>query len=1053
MASNYEKFRTLLQELFQLDQADLDFGIYRIMNQKRDEIVRFLDNDLLPQVQSAFGQYRSADKTAVQNELDKLVESVKSARMNPDESPAVQELRATLADSSVDVTALESEVFSHLYSFFRRYYHEGDFLSLRRYKEGVYAIPYEGEEVKLHWANADQYYVKSSEYLREYAFTLPGDKSVHFRLVAGSAEQNNNKAASGKERRFILVGDSPVVEENGVLVVGFEYRPSEGQEKQADLNRQAVEMILGARGLDDWTRALRQPAPTESNGRRTVLEKHLTQYTARNTFDYFIHKDLGGFLRRELDFYIKNEVMHLDDIEHDTAPKVEQYLSQIKVIRLIAGKIIQFLAQIEDFQKKLWLKKKFVVETNYCITLDRVPEELYPEIAANDAQWYEWSGLFAITPDLDFSITNGAAHSTRLAFLRSHSHLPLDTSHFSSAFTERLVASFGDLSEALSGVLIHGDNFHALSLLSNGIAGKVDCVYIDPPYNTGADGFPYKDAYQHSSWLTMMENRLQPVLRLLARTGVLTVSIGREEVFHLANLLDALFGETNRVGDLVWEKGRKNDARYFSLGHDYILAYARDELHLSAQKTRWREEKPGAKEILQEFSRLKREHGEDLQAVEAGVRAFYSTLPVDHPSRKHRRFNRVDGNGLWRDHDISWPSEGGPRYDVPHPETGKPCRVPARGWRFATFEKFKLYEKHGFIEYREDHNDPPILKRYLNYVSTDFDPDTRRKIVRGPGENDETGNVQVMPSVFYKHSEQPVADLRNMMGADLFPNPKDPEVIARLLSYLTPSGGNVLDFFAGSGTTAQAVAALARSGQSARRRFWLVEAADHFDSVLKPRVLKALYSSEWSDGVPQQGDGLSVTVKCVRLESYDDTLCNLTKRKQTPDQNKMLFSDSDVREQYLLSYMLDVESRGSQSLLNVEGFRKPDEYKLKIERNGETQLINVDLVETFNWLLGLTVKHIDVIGSKDTGSVRIVEGTNPDGERALVLWRNCDETDNDALDRWFEKQGYNARDLEYDLIYVNGDNNLENLRRPDQTWKVRLIENEFQRLMFDTEVA
>jgi adenine-specific DNA-methyltransferase len=141
-----------------------------------------------------------------------------------------------------------------------------------------------------------------------------------------------------------------------------------------------------------------------------------------------------------------------------------------------------------------------------------------------------------------------------------------------------------------------------------------------------------------------------------------------------------------------------------------------------------------------------------------------------------------------------------------------------------------------------------------------------------------------------------------------------------------------------------------------------------------------------------------------------------------------------------------VESRGSQSLLNVESFRNPDQYKLKVERNGETQLVNVDLVETFNWLLGLTVKHIDVIRG-----VRVVEGTNPESDRALVLWRNLDETDNDALDEWFEKQDYNTRDQEYDLIYVNGDNNLENLRRGDQTWKARLIEEEFGRLMFDVQ--
>ncbi len=112
---SFEKLKTKLAELFQLDQADLDFGIYRIMNARRDEINLFLEKNLLPQVREAFGEYKSSDKAKIQ----------------------------------------EEDVYDHLYSFFSRYYDEGDFISLRRYKEGVYAIPYEGEEVKLHWANHD----------------------------------------------------------------------------------------------------------------------------------------------------------------------------------------------------------------------------------------------------------------------------------------------------------------------------------------------------------------------------------------------------------------------------------------------------------------------------------------------------------------------------------------------------------------------------------------------------------------------------------------------------------------------------------------------------------------------------------------------------------------------------------------------------------------------------------------------------------------------------------------------------------------------------------
>ena len=180
------------------------------------------------------------------------------------------------------------------------------------------------------------------------------------------------------------------------MIIRFEYRPDPEKRKQADLNTLAAQAVFNVTGFANWKAPLAAKVPTEKNPDRTLLEKHVADYTARNTFDYFIHKDIGGFLRRELDFFIKNEIMHLDDIEDEQAPRVEQYLAKVKAIRAIARKIIAFLEQLENFQKKLWLKKKFVVETNYCVTLDRVPESLYPEIVASDAQRSEWVSLFAI---------------------------------------------------------------------------------------------------------------------------------------------------------------------------------------------------------------------------------------------------------------------------------------------------------------------------------------------------------------------------------------------------------------------------------------------------------------------------------------------------------------------------------------------------------------------------------------------------------------------------------------------------------------------------------
>lgn len=352
MTQAYDKLKGLLKELFQFDREDLDFGIYRVMNHRRDEILKFLDQDLLPQVRDAFGEYRAGEAAQVRDELVKLEKTLGDAGVTAESSPKYLALKERLAETS-DLAALENEVYSDLYTFFRRYYKNGDFLSLRRYKPGVYAVPYEGEEVKLHWANADQYYIKTAENFQNYRFKLKDGRSVSFQLVAAIAERDNNKTANGKESRFVLREEEPVEEVDGELRVYFEYRPH--PDKQKDLSERAVETVLDS-APGEWSTGLAEPAPTQSNKERTVLEKHLSGYTARNTFDYFIHKDLGGFLRRELDFFLKNEILRVDDLDTDDEQRADRYLAKLRAIKRVGRAIIAFLAQLEDFQKRLFLK-------------------------------------------------------------------------------------------------------------------------------------------------------------------------------------------------------------------------------------------------------------------------------------------------------------------------------------------------------------------------------------------------------------------------------------------------------------------------------------------------------------------------------------------------------------------------------------------------------------------------------------------------------------------------------------------------------------------------
>lgn len=400
MREKQQKLIALLQEMFQLNQSDLDFGIYRIMNAKAEEIERFLDKDLVGYIKEALS---SSDNSMLEKELEEAIASAHSLGIDPKMSPKVQELRQKLSDTSQSA-ALENDIYSHLATFFSRYYKDGDFISLRRYKKDTYAIPYEGEEVKLYWANFDQYYIKTSEYFKDYTFKastgsglIEGEeKTIHFKLVDADTQTNNNKAATDKERRFVLHEKKMPKEIEGELYIYFEYK-AVGKVKQAKLNEEAVEKIFASKEIQEWLPLLKTKVPTEKNKDRTLLEKHLTTYTSRNSFDYFIHKDLGGFLNRELDFYIKNEMLHIDDIEEAITAKVEESLKKIKTFKTIAKKIIAFLTQLEEFQKKLWLKKKFVIDTNYCITLDRIDEKYYEEILACKKQLKEWENLYDVS--------------------------------------------------------------------------------------------------------------------------------------------------------------------------------------------------------------------------------------------------------------------------------------------------------------------------------------------------------------------------------------------------------------------------------------------------------------------------------------------------------------------------------------------------------------------------------------------------------------------------------------------------------------------------------
>ena len=1012
MAEKDEKalLREKLAEVFQLDRGDLDFGIYRILNIRAREIRRFLDDELIPQVRAALDESETVHSADLDRELEKTAKTAKDIGALPESSERYQSLRKEklrLERIHADKDAAEREVYSHLYNFFGRYYREGDFLSLRRYQKDVYALPYEGEEVKLHWANRDQYYIKSSERFGRYAFAAGEVGRMAFEMIAAETERDNNKAQ--KARHFALADENPVRVEGKTATARFQYRANGSGEKQDAINAKTAAAILEALP-QEWRDALAQSAPTDKNPQRTLLDKHLAAYTAKNTFDYFIHKDLRGFLRRELDFFIKNEVVRLDDIENEGGFIVAQYLGKVAALRKVGHKLIDFLAQLENFQKTLWEKRKFVLETQWCVTLDRVAAtpaaaELLAAILDNKAQRAEWKKLFDFETPAAVSAA-AAGDKMRGDFAKDNPHLVVDTRHFDAAFKEKLLASIGDIDAQCDGVLIHGDNFHALNLLGEKYRERVKCVYIDPPYNTNTSEILYKNGYKHSSWLCLIESRLFVTLPLLLDKGVCAVAIDQAEQERLGLLLGSIFPDDFKktcVTVVHNPSGQQSDN--FSLCHEFVYFLYPSRSRVIGLQDRKSNADVRSFRDVSTGNHLREDAANCFYPIiikDGKIIEFGDVCPSDfHPSSA----NVIRADGAIEVYPID------------------PNNV-ERKWVFArdTVEKI-TNELHPEFSGRRNLWDIIRTKKKFNYKTV--------------WEYEEEIPLVWSDKIFSANSYGTVV-LNQMMGQkDIFPFPKSIYTVTDSLKSGcgTSNAAIILDYFAGSGTTAHAVINLNRD-DGGQRKYILAESGEYFDDVLLPRIKKAVYAKEWKDGKPKADadrNGVSHLLKYQRIESYDDALDNLAVVR-TDAQQKALDDNPALREEHILSYLLDVETRDSASLLNAERFAEPFNYRLKIAGNGggEPQDIAVDLPETFNYLIGLNVKTMRRL--KD---VLCVCGETRDGKKTAVLWRDAAKTPNDKLQKWFDKHGGQFGDCE--LLYVNGDNPLPG---------ARLIEMEFRRRMF-----
>lgn len=1015
METPFDLFCATLKNIFMLDSADeLDFGIYRIMKLKKEEIENWLNKRLRNIVKEQIASNMSSDYEQKKRSYDEMLKPLVNAGMTEqaaiEYAPKLRSLHDELSEIG-DPATMEAVVFTHLNTFFSRYYDHGDFISQRRYKKDVYAIPYGGEEVKLFWANSDQYYIKTGEYFKNYRFRLSNGKEVEFTLKEADDPQNNQKSKRELERHFLLFEENPMeITDDGVLHINFVYQLTSKTPNQKTLRQKAYDTIKESIPAD-FSDLMHEVNPQNHT---TLLMKHLITYTERNRQDYFIHKDLQGFLSRELDFYIKNEMLYIDDIDTRSVKDFEKHLTVIKAVKSVGKSLIQLMAQLENYQKKLWLKKKMVAQADYVITLDRIPESFYEEIGLNDRQREEWVELYKIDeikPKDDDIPGMMEYYSVPLTpkFLKDSRNqtLPVDTANFDEDFKRRLLASIDDVDTKTDGLVISSENYQALSLLVEKYSNQVKCIYIDPPYNTGNDDFVYKDNYQESSWLSCLYDRLELSKPFFEEGGSIAVSIDIKELDKLIAILDMTLGMKNRKANITIRRASVSGPKVINPGmvniSENVVMYANGEGKWNPQDA-YRECELNFKQTRYKSFILNRDKDYKEWKIITVLDAFST-------------FKKIEKSKLKKSLGNSYYDE---LYKFMMDNADSICRLAALdddsvGDAVIKVKQVSIQDPKNIYHLpREGVSDYYIL----NGQAILFFKDRLRMI------GDKLTVVEPISDIW---DDVLPNDIHNEGGVVLKKGKKPEKLVDRIFESTTKKGDLIMDYFAGSATSG---AVALKSG----RKFINVEVNEYFDTITLRRIKNTLHGdkSGVTDKYQWKGGGM---VKYLRLEQYEDALNNI-EFSDSPKNQNLKFDES-----YMLGYMLDTESR--ESMMNLTRFEHPFTPKMWITHGTVRTEQHVNLPETFNYLIGLHVSKYEW----PQKNMEVVAGQTKNGDKVLVIWRDIDDIDDTTIAEYVKSR----KDINsFRRIYVNCDNNLAAVLPQSMSGRILLSETEFLKRMFNT---
>jgi adenine specific DNA methylase Mod len=806
----------------------------------------------------------------------------------------MQELVREITTKTKDFPDFREEMYDKLFTFFKTFFSESGSIYFRYtpLKSKVYEKVYSNQnDIALFWKTYMLYYVKTERLWNYLSINFETDEMTY--KVNFDVSKLEHKADSQKRE---IIYELKEIQENDITF-GVEYS------------------IGGRKSKPD--EILRELKKSEISVDEEELDRIFRIFEKQNEVDYFINKDAKGFLKEQFDLWLKG---YLFDDESDFS---ERRLKELKALKDVCFKVIEFISQFEDELVKIWNKPKFVLGTNYIVTLDRLVKKEHDfalvESIINDEgfdlQKKEWEKLGLMKSFEKSKLYTDTLDGKRLS--KEYEHLPIDTKYFDNRTKLHILNSFESLDEELDGWLIHSENYQALKTLLPKYEGRIKSVYIDPPYNTDASAILYKNNYKDSSWLTLMENRLTLVQRMLTPDGIICVAIDDEEFAPLNLLMKQIFNKPVGIAAVRSNPAGRKTKGKFAPAHEYAVFYGKSEDSI-----------PGSLEKTEKsLARYPKKDEKGRFAWQNFIRSGSHDKRIDRP-KLHYPIFVDDKNGFripkmkWVESERQYILEEKPKENeqVVYPIVEKDGVVVEKNWQ------------RGHSRVSKEPDEFRIRRGEKGEISIDFK--TRMDIYSLP--------ITWWDDKKYASANYGAAEIKDLFGEKVFDYAKSLKLVQDCLKASSLEESEiVLDFFSGSATTAHAVMAL-NSEDKGKRKFIIVEMADYFKDIAIPRVKKVAYSFSWKNGKAQKADGKGIFCKYYDLEQYEMTLKKTVYRESHPFVD---FDNKSIYQQYV--FLKD------QKLLDV--------MSLDYEKNRATVDLtilypNVDLSETLSNLAGKKIK-------------------------------------------------------------------------------------------------